>query len=493
MSQLTVSHRNILRHNLANLITLGRIPLCFSAFFCALIVMQDNPNLYPAWGFWGEILLIATALTDYFDGMVARKLNIVSRLGPLSDQVMDKIVYCIIFPTIAVGMMRVAADESMMVTADKNMRHLHVTVVLVLCVTLLVRDHYVNFLRSIVDRHQGDSGVSQVGKLRTILSLPTACILYGYCFCSSDFTSVWYLNAVFAWPRYLDASYFVVLELFLFVINLVSAIYYTRRYGKYFMNEICENDESLRRKILSIFPNSLTLMNAMMGIIAVILSWRGNFFHAFVLIMFAAIFDKLDGAAARKLGLTDLGAAEGKKTITFGTLLDDLADGISFCIAPAIIAWAYLRGTPGVLFLLIYPVCGVARLVTFTLDKRPVPGFFKGLPSPAAALMAVAVVQACAHFFPEPGMAAYLILAVYILLGLLMNIPFILYVHTGRLMGKSKALSRFIWLAFLVAVISRFGGLLAIALMLVYIFSPLFIKPAKYSESLSDCPPNAHD
>ena len=127
-----------LRRNLPNLITLGRIPLCFAAFFCAVMVMT-NTDASPAYGLWGQVLLILTALTDYFDGMLARRLNALSRIGPVADQMMDKMVYCIIFPTLAVGIMQRDGDEHMM----------HAMFALGLCVTLLVRDHWVNFLRSI--------------------------------------------------------------------------------------------------------------------------------------------------------------------------------------------------------------------------------------------------------------------------------------------------------------------------------------------------------
>ena len=37
-----------------------------------------------------------------------------------------------------------------------------------------------------------------------------------------------------------------------------------------------------------------------------------------------------------------------------------------------------------------YAALGIARLIYFTLDKDPIPGFFKGMPTPAAAMLAVA-------------------------------------------------------------------------------------------------------
>ena len=453
------------RRNLANLITLGRIPLCFASFACA-VVMMISPNSGAIWGFAGEILLIVTALTDYFDGLVARKLNAVSKIGPLADQVMDKMVYCIIFPTLAVGIMQKDGDANI---------H-HVMLALALCVTLLVRDHWVNFLRTIADRHQADSSVKQIGKIRTLCALPIACAMFAYSFASGSYEDVFFLNSLIVWIK---EPYFVrviiLLEILLFIINVVSAISYTKTYGVYLLDDICEDDKLIRRRILGIFPNLLTLMNAIMGISAIILAHNNKFHLSFVLLVFAAIFDKLDGAAARKLGLISE-RIPGNKEITLGMILDDIADLISFCIAPAAIACAYLWTNASAVCFILYAILGLARLLYFTLDQAPIPGFFKGLPSPAAALFVGGIIHVAHHFDQGAEYFGAFTPALFLATALLMNAYSVHYVHFGKLMSQSRKLTRFVFVVILASIFTEFLGLIAMALMGGYLLSPIFVK-----------------
>jgi CDP-diacylglycerol--glycerol-3-phosphate 3-phosphatidyltransferase len=454
---------SLLKRNLANLITLARIPLCFASFACALMVIQYE-QASAAWGFFGQILLIITSLTDYLDGFVARKFNIVSRIGPLADQVMDKIVYCIIFPTLAVGVM----------LQDGQEKH-HVMLALVLCVTLLVRDHWVNFLRAIADRHNVDSGVKQIGKIRTLCALPTACILYAYCFSRGEYSDILHLNSLLLWIQEPSFTLWVIiLELALFVINIVSAISYTRIYGNCLLEELCDGDEVAKRKLLAILPNLLTLMNALMGISAIFLAHNGRYHLSMVLLVFAAIFDKLDGAAARKLGLTE-DHVPGR--ITPGMVFDDIADLISFCIAPAAIAGAYLWHSGYAFWLSLYAILGLVRLIYFTFDKNPIPGFFKGLPSPAAALFVGGIIHASARFDPDCTFMGPWVLGLFLLTGLVMNSYFVHYVHFGKLMSQSRVLTRWVFIVLMVSIFLKdFLGLIALALMGGYFISPLFTK-----------------
>jgi len=455
---------SLLRRNLANLITLARIPFCFASFACALVVIH-SPEASAEWGFFGQILLIVTSLTDYFDGMVARKYNIISRIGPLADQVMDKIVYCIIFPTLAVGVMLKDGQDNVN----------HVILALVLCVTLLVRDHWVNFLRAIADRHNVESGVKQIGKIRTLCALPTACVMYAYCFSRGEYSDLLHLNSLLIWIQEPDFSLWVIiLELSLFVINIVSAISYSRIYGNCLLEELCDGDQVAKRKLLSIFPNLLTLMNAVMGISAIVLAHHHRYHLSMVLLVFAAIFDKLDGAAARKLGLTEDRQPD---KITPGMILDDIADLISFCIAPAAIAGAYLWHSGYAVWLSLYAILGLARLIYFTFDKTPIPGFFKGLPSPAAALFVGGVIHVANQFDPDCLYMGPWVLIIFLLTGVIMNAYFVHYVHFGRLMSKSKVLTRWIFLLIIISIFLKdFLGIISLILMGGYFFSPLFTR-----------------
>jgi CDP-diacylglycerol---serine O-phosphatidyltransferase len=390
---------------------------------------------------------------------------------------MDKMVYCIIFPTLAVG---VLFRDGMGSPKDSY----HVILALCLCVTLLVRDHYVNFLRTIADRHNGDSSVQWIGKIRTLWALPTSCIMYAYCFNRAGYEDFFYFNSILR--VFQEESMWIVLiivELLLFVINIVSAISYTRTYGPYLLDEICEGDDKMRKRILQIFPNMLTLMNAIMGVMAMVLAWNERYHLSFVLILLAAIFDKLDGAAARKLGLTEEEAKPGEKKLTPGMIFDDIADFISFCLAPAVIAHSYVRSNDYVEYIYVYTLLGLFRLIYFTIDKNPIRGYFKGLPSPASAIMVCGMVHVADRFDPTGNYCSVIVLALYALAAIAMNTYFIKFIHFGKLMNDNKMVSQGISIIICVSIFLKdYLGIIALVIMALYVTSPLYIKPPEAEE-----------
>ena len=73
--------------NTANLISVSRIFLTIPSF-----MLFDSGNKYL-----GLMLLIIIIITDYADGMVARRLDQVSDFGKALDPISDKIVIMILF------------------------------------------------------------------------------------------------------------------------------------------------------------------------------------------------------------------------------------------------------------------------------------------------------------------------------------------------------------------------------------------------------------
>ena len=69
--------------NLPNKLTLVRCML--TPIFLACVVM-DFPFHYGA----ALLIFIAASLTDYFDGTIARKRNLVTNLGKFLDPLADK-------------------------------------------------------------------------------------------------------------------------------------------------------------------------------------------------------------------------------------------------------------------------------------------------------------------------------------------------------------------------------------------------------------------
>ena len=138
-------------------------------------------------------------------------------------------------------------------------------------------------------------------------------------------------------------------------------------------------------------PNALTLLNLMFGAAAIIHVVEGNLVLAAVLIAFAAVFDFMDGFAARLL----------KVNSELGKQLDSLADVVSFGVAPAIFLFTAINNNaePGIFevfqHVLAYSALLIAafsgyRLAKFNLDVRQTSSFI-GLPTPANAIFIIPI------------------------------------------------------------------------------------------------------
>lgn len=127
-------------------------------------------------------------------------------------------------------------------------------------------------------------------------------------------------------------------------------------------------------------PNTITLLNLVSGVFGIIYAAKGDIGCAFVLMLAAALFDVLDGAAARGL----------KAYSAIGKELDSLADLVSFGTLPALMLFYMMqKNFIGPLWFTYLPLlfvpCAALRLAKFNIDETQAHGF-KGLPVPAAAM-----------------------------------------------------------------------------------------------------------
>lgn len=162
-------------------------------------------------------------------------------------------------------------------------------------------------------------------------------------------------------------------------------------------------------------PNVLTTVALCSGLAAVhfVLQNPAEWKNALGAIGIAAVFDVLDGRAARML----------RATSRFGAVLDSLSDFLCFGVAPALILYEWiLRDTDvlGLAALVVYVLCAALRLARFTSMPRtpvkhaPLSMFFMGLPSPAAAgivlvPLMLAVSKTTAYTPPDAVVAAWTI------------------------------------------------------------------------------------
>jgi CDP-diacylglycerol--serine O-phosphatidyltransferase len=138
------------------------------------------------------------------------------------------------------------------------------------------------------------------------------------------------------------------------------------------------------KKARMLLPNALTLINICIGLSSIKFALDAKFELSIIAIIFAAIFDTLDGRVARLL----------KGTSLVGKELDSLADLISFGVAPAFIMYFWSLnnlGKFGWLLTMIYVVCVALRLARFNVSSNLEPSwkdnYFEGVPSPAGGIL----------------------------------------------------------------------------------------------------------
>lgn len=134
----------------------------------------------------------------------------------------------------------------------------------------------------------------------------------------------------------------------------------------------------------------LTLANAVCGTLSVFacLSYIADdrsrqIWAAFVLPIFALVFDYLDGYVAR---------LNARRQSRLGADLDSLADIVSFGVAPAVLGYTLgLRGLWDVVALTFFVCCGISRLARFNVTSAALTNvdtgkvrYFEGTPIPTS-------------------------------------------------------------------------------------------------------------
>jgi CDP-diacylglycerol---serine O-phosphatidyltransferase len=133
-------------------------------------------------------------------------------------------------------------------------------------------------------------------------------------------------------------------------------------------------------------PSLFTILNAFCGFMSIVNSSNGYYEQACAFIVYAAIFDVLDGFVARFL----------KSSSDFGVELDSLSDMISFGAAPSFLLYSiHFKDYNGYgvivsSMIMVFAAIRLARfnitLVGYEKDK------FSGLPTPATAITIIAYI-----------------------------------------------------------------------------------------------------
>ena len=196
-----------------NALTFARVPLIFA--WLAFAVAQEYAPA-GACGFCLSVaaclMMLLSGLTDAWDGHLARKWNVVSTLGKLSDPLMDKVFYIVAFPALSWQVMHQGESEA------------HGLVMMSITILYMLRDTWVTFMRMVGARYGADVAAAWLGKVRTALSFPGAGWIYTYC--------CFHRLAPESWHGPWLASCFAV-EGLLILLTVWSLLTYTRAYLPY--------------------------------------------------------------------------------------------------------------------------------------------------------------------------------------------------------------------------------------------------------------------
>ena len=228
-------------------------------------------------------------------------------------------------------------------------------------------------------------------------------------------------------------------------------------------------------RIKNYIPNTITCLNLVSGCVASVMALEGNLMYAVVWIMFAAVFDFLDGFAARLL----------KAFSPIGKELDSLADVVSFGVAPGMILFVLLSWLAPTLPLgglneyipywaFVIPAFSGLRLAKFNIDERQTISFI-GLPVPAHALFWSSLGYSVQPLLPQGGVAlvvGLMVLALVTSLLLVSEVP-MFSLKIKSLAWKGNEL-RYILVACAVIFVSIWGFLGIAGTILLYVLLSIF-------------------
>jgi CDP-diacylglycerol---serine O-phosphatidyltransferase len=154
-------------------------------------------------------------------------------------------------------------------------------------------------------------------------------------------------------------------------------------------------EHTVARRLRFALVNGCTLASLSLGLVAIFLAMHGEVRGAAACLVACVAFDGLDGALARKLGVSS----------PFGAQMDSLADMCSFGLAAPVVVYASLAHevptAAAMVACILVAACAAIRLARFNVSPKD-GKFFCGVPTTmAAAVLALTVLID----LPLPGFA----------------------------------------------------------------------------------------
>ncbi len=204
----------------------------------------------------------------------------------------------------------------------------------------------------------------------------------------------------------------------------------------------------IRKQGIFIVPSLITSASFFCGFYAIVSSINGSFYYAAWAIVFAILFDGLDGRVARATGATT----------EFGVEYDSLSDLISFGAAPAILMYNWVLvpfGKIGWMAAFLFVICGALRLARFNTQSSEIrKDRFVGLPIPmAAGLLATIVLLTNGALEINKAPAVIIVVMIYLLaLFMVSSIPYRNFKHVDLTRRKPFHIVIFVILAVFIIV-----------------------------------------
>lgn len=211
-------------------------------------------------------------------------------------------------------------------------------------------------------------------------------------------------------------------------------------------------------------PNALTCANLACGLIGIVWAFRGELQITAFFIAVAAVFDFLDGFAARML----------KVQSPMGKELDSIADMVTFGVLPGVVLHAMVLQVDdahSAQYLVFFiSIMAALRLAQFNVDTRQSDRFI-GLPTPAATLFVASLPFVWERFegLLNPTSEIFTLLGISIGIGLLQvaEIPlFALKFKHFRWKGNEV---RFVFILLAIAGLTFFQALAVPLIVLLYV------------------------
>jgi len=376
---------NISFKQLANLITVSRI-LGVGLIFYWTPFQSTFTQLLTI------IIYTIICTTDFLDGWVARRYNIVSELGKVLDPLADKILVLVFLPLVS---MKAIAPFPVFL--------------------ILAREFAIMGIRVFSAKNGIIISANLAGKLKTAFTLPVCGILMARVIppvesslptvlIPFDLLRLWVLS----WPTWIING----LIWAMVAITIWSFFDYLIRFM--FQRKVIKtgSEEEAKKYLFSFIPNGISLLNLLCGSYAIVLCFQHqNMRLASGLILAGVFLDAIDGKVARLLGVhTQLGEK-----------LDSKADFITFGLAPAGLLFFHLNttyhaynGALAILTAIIFYASVHFRLKRF--NKGGHQDYFEGLPSPGGA--SVVAVMIGSNFLYDPH---YVLAIAFVMSGLMVS------------------------------------------------------------------------